>query len=90
MSKKDYIAIADIFKKAIEDNKKDETANGKIGLINGLIYDFCLLFVSDNPRFNDRRFIDYINRGQDGYCELCGERLAYDEKGHPRGKCREA
>lgn len=71
MTKKDYIVIADIFKKAIQDNKNDENANGKIGLINGLIYDFCLMFATDNPRFNDKRFIDYINGNDQKKCIDC-------------------
>lgn len=49
MTRKDYIKIADI----IKDNK--DTVSSR------LVADFVSLFKEDNNRFDENRFINYIN-----------------------------
>ena len=60
MTKKDYIKIADILKRyqIINCYLNPET----LLAIDELTIDFMHMLERDNPRFNSKRFIDYINK----------------------------
>ncbi len=55
MSKKDYIKIADCFKRYLNDYPDRNC--------NALLYEFCLMFALNNPNFNQNKFLDYIEKG---------------------------
>jgi hypothetical protein len=56
MTKKDYILIAEILRKA--SNKYPEAKN----IHNFLEFEFSCKLEDDNARFNKQRFLDYINK----------------------------
>jgi hypothetical protein len=53
MTRKDYIRFADMCV-TLKDNYDDFQ-------FACLLHELCLLFNNDNPRFKEKRFIDYIN-----------------------------
>ena len=59
MTKKDYIKIAEVFK-----NRYNEAINMRIDA-DELFYDLetemAIMLKKDNPKFNNQRFVDYIN-----------------------------
>jgi len=59
MTKKDYIKFADLFLKLRAD-KQWNNWNGEIErqLLNGM----CRIFESDNSRFDNDTFLNYINK----------------------------
>jgi hypothetical protein len=59
MTKKDYIKVAEILKKA-----KNNPDNWKLrheDVIKNLVDEFSIMFKLDNRRFDKVKFVDYIN-----------------------------
>ena len=62
MTKKDYIKVAEILKKARgQEIKEDRLYTIKAGVINYIGNDFCRLFAEDNPRFSPDKFWSAVN-----------------------------
>lgn len=72
MTRKDYIAFADIFTKSL--NKVDKGSVTKqmftMPEVLAIIEDCIALFESDNPNFNKQVFIKYINKNRDSDSQL--------------------
>jgi hypothetical protein len=64
MTKKDYIAVANIIKDRRPLAKTSSTEAGRTGIyvandvLDGLASDFADVFANDNPRFDRQRFMD--------------------------------
>lgn len=54
MTKKHYIKIAAVFKRAKELENNDEDA---VQVLHDLAYDLCTFFKEDNPNFDRERFM---------------------------------
>lgn len=61
MTKKDYIKIANVFKRAINTARLSDDRRIMDLTIRALIESFGDMFKADNYRFDNDRFIDYIN-----------------------------
>ena len=62
MTKKDYIKVAEILKKARgQEIKEDRLYTIKAGTINYIGNDLCRLFAEDNPRFSPDKFWSAVN-----------------------------
>jgi hypothetical protein len=59
MTKKDYIAIADAMVIATIQSDMSDSA---IKALDSAIYTLAEIFTEDNPRFDKKRFIQYINK----------------------------
>ena len=59
MTRKDYIKIADILKPYVK-----RFTSGQWGGVNPHAYvlDFSNMLKKDNPKFNEKRFKEYINK----------------------------
>jgi len=54
MTRKDYVATAEILNKFVE-------SNSTIGLeFESLVFDFCDMFENDNPNFNSEKFLEAV------------------------------
>ena len=63
MSKKDYIAIANVIKdtnKYIKKNVSKDYQQAQLNAIRTLSFNLSNVFATDNPNFDNARFFEYI------------------------------
>lgn len=58
MTKKDYKAIAEVFRQKVSSSSDDYYTNQSVGMLQDVAEGLCIVFKQDNPSFDKQRFLD--------------------------------
>lgn len=64
MSKKDYIAVADILHELVFHVEHTDYTSGAVEMLETTIHEIGKVFKENNPKFNEKMFIDWIFRSE--------------------------